>query len=123
MPIVIPKLRSLRVLAAGHERAERVDGVHRLAPALDLAARQVVGVGAVDPGQMDEVQVGQVALVGDGAPGPASVMRSFGIDTGLDRLLEGLAKERREQLVLLAGGLDVPFARCPPSPDRSAGRP
>ena len=43
-----PEVAQLGVLAAGHERAQRVDRVDRLAPPLDLAAGQVVGIGPVD---------------------------------------------------------------------------
>ena len=65
-----PEVAQLRVLAPGHELPQRVDRVHRLLAALDLAARQVVGAGAVDPGQVDQVEVGEVALVGDRSPRP-----------------------------------------------------
>ena len=38
------------------------------------------------------------------------VLEIGGNDAGGDRLLERFAQEGREQIVLLAGGLDVPFA-------------
>ena len=63
------EVAQLGVLAAGHEAAQRLDRIDRLAPAAHLADGQVVGIGAVDLRHVHQVQVGQVALVGDRAPG------------------------------------------------------
>ena len=62
------EIAQLRVLAAWHEVTQRLDRVHGLAPAFDLAARQIVGIGAVAAGEVHEIEVRQIALVADGAP-------------------------------------------------------
>ena len=68
------------------------------------------------PGEVDEVHVGELAGVVDRAPGAADRGQAGRDHPVLDRPLEGLAEERREQLVLLAGGLDVPLSVPRPVP-------
>src|SRR5450631_72604 len=59
---------------------------------------------------MHQVQVGEIALVRDRAPGAGNGAEIGGNDAGGDGLLERFAQKGREQIILLAGGLDVPFA-------------
>jgi hypothetical protein len=55
------------------------------------------------------IEVRQVALVADRAPRAGEGAQVRRDEPGRDGLFERLAKERREELVLLAGRLDVPF--------------
>ena len=104
------EVAQLGVLAAGHEAAQRLQRVNRLASATHFADGQIIRVGAVDFRHMDEVQIRQITLIGDRAPGAGDRMQTRGDDAGGERLFERLAQERREQLVFLARGLVVPFA-------------
>src|SRR5439155_21146405 len=89
-----PEVPELRVLAARPVRAERLDREDRLLAALDLAARQVVRAGAVDLRQVDQVEVREVALVGDGAPRAGERDEVLRDQPRLDGPLERLAQER-----------------------------
>ena len=65
----MPKLRSRASSQPGRVAAQRLDRVHGLAAALDLADGEVVGVGAVDAGEVHEVHVRELARVVHRAPG------------------------------------------------------
>ena len=63
---------------------------------------------------MDEVEVGEIALVRHGAPRARDRGEVRGNESLFHGFLERLSQERREEGVLLAGGLVVPFAIARP---------
>ena len=68
MPSVMPKLRSRAPSQPGVYCRKRLDGMHRLPATLDLATRQIIGIGAVDAVHVHEVHVRQLAGLVNGAP-------------------------------------------------------
>ena len=70
------EIPELRVLAARHEPPQRLDRVDRLPPSLDLAAREVGRDRCRRSPAGDEIEVGEVALVADRAPGAGDASRA-----------------------------------------------
>ena len=107
------EVTQLGTLAARHEAFQGFDGHHCLLATLHLAPGQVVRVGTVIAQQMHEIEIGEIAGVVDRAPGAGNGVQVLGDQAAGPGLLEGLAQERREHLVLFAGGLHRPLAVGP----------
>ena len=97
------------VFATGHEPAQGGNRRHRLRPPFDLTAGQIIGIGAI-AGHVHKVEVGQIALIADSAPGPGNGLQTVGQYPGAVRSLERFAQERRKQRVFLARSGHRPFA-------------
>src|SRR4029078_11447147 len=87
-----PVRAQLRFLEPGRIVIERGDRLQRLRAPLDLALRQTPDVRPFVAGQVDHVEVGRVARVGDRAPGAADAL-----EAGRDHARGARLRQRRSQ--------------------------
>ena len=86
-----PKVANFGTLTTGRELGECSGGHHCLSPPLNLCDGQALDIGPVDVGKMDEVEIGQVALVRDCTPRAADRGQIGRDGTGFSGLFEWLA--------------------------------
>ncbi len=85
------KVAQLGAFAAGHKLLQCLNGHHRLFPAFHLAPSEIVGIGTVIAQQVNEVEVGEVATVVNGAPGAGNGVEIGGNQSRFPGLFEGFA--------------------------------